>query len=254
MASFPLTDAIKNSPMYNGWNKNDGSIEADFAANGDSKYDSYLAQGGTPLSTDPGAVAIQQQRQSKDAQNKYQDAINTAVGGLQTQKTNLGQQYSDLLSTVKSEYDPLINSTTATAGAEEAKRGISPDSTLFQQQTQGALQPIYGAQAANAQQIGAGSIAATNTLTQAIAAMQSGAAGTSMNIPLQYGSLALNQSALPSQLALNAAQANQYNSQAKAASYVPTGLPGITFNAANNSSSLLGNNITMAQLQRMLGA
>lgn len=166
--------------------------------------------------------------QQTNAQNAYQGAINTAVGGLQTQKTNLASQYGSLLSTVTEEYQPLINQTTASAGAEEARRGLSPDSLLNQQQVQGALQPVYGAEAANAQEIGAGSISDTNTLTQAIANMQAGGAGTASQLPLQYGQLALSQAALPSQIALNQAQGAQASALAKQAQFLPSA-PGVSF-------------------------
>lgn len=152
---------------------------------------------------------------AKKAQDEYSAAIGTAVSGLQTQKSNLSDQYSSLLATVKGQYDPLINQTTASAGAELSRRGLTPDSALFQKETQGALQPIYGAQAANAQAIGQGSINDVNAITQAIAALQAGAAGTSSQLPLdygqlglQYGNLALGQQSLAQQLAIAQLQAN----------------------------------------------
>ncbi len=151
-----------------------------------------------------------QQMQQDNAQSAYAEQTKTAIGGLQTGKAGLSQQYADLLKTVTGEYQPLINQTTATAGEALAKRGLSPDSQLYQTQTQGALQPIYGAEAANAQQIGQGSISDTNTYNQAIAGAQLGVAGTSSQLPLQYGSLSLSQQLLPSQIAGNIGQADYY--------------------------------------------
>lgn len=183
-----------------------------------------------------------QQQQTTNAQNAYKAQTDAAVGGLTQGKTDLAGQYADLLKTVKGQYDPLINSTTATAGAALSKRGLTPDSQLFQQETQGALAPIYGAEAGNAQTIGAGSITDTNTYNQAIAAAKMGAAGTASQLPLQYGNLQLAQSALPSQIAANQAQANQANANAKASSFLPVS-PGVSFfNTGNNSA------VNMAQL------
>lgn len=193
-------------------------------------------------------------RQQELAQQQYQSALGSAVGGLQTQKSNLAGQYSDLLKTVTGEYQPLINQTTASAGAEEARRGLSPDSLLNQQQVQGALQPVYGAEAANAQQIGAGSISDTNTLTQAISNMQAGGAGTASQLPLQYGQLALQQQALPSQLALNQAQAQQASSLANASQYLSTGVPGVLFNSGNGQANILGQSLSSSAIQNALRA
>lgn len=183
-------------------------------------------------------------RQQLAAQQAYQAATGSAISGLQTGKANLAQQYSDLLKTVTGEYQPLINQTTANAGAEEARRGLSPDSFLNQQQVQGALQPIYGAEEANAQQIGQGSISDTNTYNQAIANAQLGVAGTSANLPLQYGSLSLSQQLLPSQIALNTAQGSYYGGinpvalqTAALGANKPFGVGNIVFNPSNNSFS-----------------
>lgn len=148
-----------------------------------------------------------QQFQTNQAVSNYQNAAGSALTTLQTQKGNLSQQYSDLLKTVTGEYQPLINSTTQTAQKELGQRGITPDSTLYQQQVQGALQPVYGAEAANAQQIGQGSVADLNTYATNIANLQAGIGGTASQLPLQYGSLALSTQALPSQIALAQAQA-----------------------------------------------
>ena len=148
----------------------------------------------------------QQQATQQAAQQQYQQQTQQAIGGLQTQKGNLGQQYSDLLSTVKGEYQPIINQTTATAGQELAHRGLTPDSTLYQQQTQGALAPVYGQEAANAQQIGQGSIADTNSLASQIANLQTGVAGTASQLPLQYQTLANQAALIPSQTFANNAQ------------------------------------------------
>lgn len=149
-------------------------------------------------------------RQAGAAQELYQQQQGSAISGLQTQKAGLAGQYGSLLQTVTGEYQPLINQTTQTAGAAESARGLTPDSQLYQQQVQGALQPVYGAEAANAQQIGQGSIADTNTLAQAIAAAQQGGAQFGATLPLQFGSLSLAQQALPSQIAYYQGQGSYY--------------------------------------------
>lgn len=197
------------------------------------------SSGGDPNQLDQAITSSPQyqQMQATNASNAYQGAINTAVGGLQTQKSNLANQYSDLLKTVTGEYTPLINQATATAGQQEAQRGISPDSALYQQQVQGALQPVYGQEAGAAQTIGAGSIADVNSLTQAIANIQAGGAGTASQLPLQYGSLSLSQQALPSQIAANQAQANQANALAQASKYLPASAGVSFFNTSNQTVS-----------------
>lgn len=177
----------------------------------DPSYDGVNGQIALMQKLSPSGYSNYQQTQ---ATQNYQNATNTAVQGLQQKKTDLAGQYSDLLKTVTGEYQPLINQTTATAGAALAQRGLTPDSQLFQQQTQGALQPIYGQETANAQTIGQGSISDTNTLAQAISNLQAGAAGTASQLPLQYGSLSLSQQALPTSLALGSAQAASANTSA----------------------------------------
>lgn len=174
-----------------------------------------------------------QQFQTNQAVNNYQQAAGSAISTLQTQKGNLSQQYSDLLKTVTGEYQPLINSTTQTAQKELGQRGITPDSTLYQQQVQGALQPVYGAEAANAQQIGQGSVADLNTFANNIANLQAGVGGTASQLPLQYGSLALSTQALPSQIALA-------QSQAGAAKYIPIPNVGIYNTATGQIINQLG--------------
>jgi len=157
---------------------------------------------------------FQQQAAQQSAINQYNQQSQQAVSGLQQQKSGLADQYGSLLQTVTGQYQPLINQTTATTGEALARRGISPDSQYYQQQTQGALQPVYGAEAANTQAIGQGSINDTNTLAQAIAGIQQGNAQFGANLPLEYGSLQLQQNLLPSQIALNQSQSNLYGAQA----------------------------------------
>lgn len=184
-------------------------------------------------------------RQSELAQQTYAAQQGSAISTLQTGKQNLAGQYADLLKTVNGEYQPLINQTTASAGAEEARRGLSPDSLLNQQQVQGALQPVYGAMAANAQQIQGGSISDTNAFTNAISAAQSGLATGNLGAGLAYGSLQMNQQALPSQIALAQAQAKLAGNQANTAGYLPN-YSGITFNTGNGQANVLGQGLNMS--------
>lgn len=161
----------------------------------------------------------QDQQAKADA---YGSAIGSAVGGLETQKTNLSDQYGSLLQTVTGQYQPLINQTTASAGGELARRGINPDSFFYKQNVQGALQPVYSAEAGNAQQIGQGSINDINTLTQAIANLKAGGAGTVAQLPLQYGSLALAQAANIANIGLAGSQAAAAGASSR---YIP--IPGV---------------------------
>lgn len=232
-------DTNTNYPVFNGQVPTGRVDRASFNQNFgyDQARDNYnFISNGNIYRMENGAISqidTVGNRQAELAQQGYQQALGSAVGGLQTQKSNLANQYGSLLQTVTGEYQPLINQTTASAGAEEARRGLSPDSLLAQQQVQGALQPVYGAEAANAQQIGAGSISDVNTLTQAIANLQAGGAGTASQLPLQYGQLALQQQALPSQLALNQAQAEQASALAKQAQYLPSAAGVSFFNTGN---------------------
>lgn len=126
------------------------------------------------------------------AQQNFQGQAQQGVQTLTTQKNSLADQYAQLLQTVTGIYNPLIQEETQTAGAGEAARGLTPDSQLFQQQVQGALLPVYGSAASNAQAIGQGSISDMNTLAQAIANAQIGVAGTGANIGLDYATLLNN--------------------------------------------------------------
>lgn len=154
------------------------------------------------------ANQLQQQQQAQQAQANFQQQSQQAISGLQDQKNNLAGQYGSLLQTVTGEYQPLINQMTATSGDALARRGISPDSQYYQQQVQGALQPVYSSEAANAQTIGAGSIADTNTLSQAIAQGQLGNAQFASQLPLQFGSLSLGQQSLAQALQIAQLNAN----------------------------------------------
>ncbi len=255
-------DTNINYPIFNGQVPTGNVDRASFNKNFgfDQARDNYnFISGGNIYRMENGAISqidTVANRQGEQAQQTYQAQAGSAVSGLQGQQGSLAGQYADLLKTVKGEYDPLINQTTQTAGAALSKRGLTPDSQLFQQETQGALAPIYGQEAANAQQIGQGSINDVNTLQQALAGVQSGNAQFGATLPLQYGQLALQQQALPSEIAANQGQAAQAQALAKSGVYVPTGIPGITFNSANNQSSVLGAplNLSSAQLQKILSS
>ncbi len=250
MAAFPLTDLIKQG-LYAGWT-DQNAINNDWNANGMQKYSDYIKSGGAPLSQDPAAISIATNAQQQQAQYNYKQATDTAISGLQTGKSNLGQQYSDLLKTVKGVYDPLISQETQTAGAELSNRGLTPDSTLFQQQTQGALAPIYGQEATNTQQLGQGSISDTNAYNQAIAGLQAGVAGTASQLPLQYGALNLQTQALPSQIFGNLAQGS-YNLGVNPTALQVAGLSaskpfevqsGIVFNPSTSSFQTKGGGVS----------
>ena len=193
----------------------------------------------------------------QQATNTYNQQQGSAISGLQTQQSNLAGQYGSLLNTVTQQYQPLENQATMMQNEQNASRGLVSNVGNGGTQMLSALNPIYSAQAANAQQIGQGSISDMNTLQQAIAsAQQTGAAGAAA-LPLEYGSLSLAQQALPASIAANQAQANEYNAEAQSAPYVSTNIPGITFDAANNTASLFGqpvslSNMSSSQIQQII--
>ena len=150
----------------------------------------------------------------KQQQAQYQAAQGSAVQTLQGQKTNLSQQYSDLLKTVNGEYQPLINQATTQENNFLGARGLLSQQGAGGNQMSQALQGIYGQEASNAQALGQGSINDQNTLTQAIAQAQQGGAQFAANLPLQYGSLSMQAQALPSLIAQQQAQAAQYQTGA----------------------------------------
>ncbi len=178
----------------------------------------------------------QAEQQQQQAQALFQAQQGSAVSGLQTQQTNLGQQYSDLLKTVNQQYQPLINQTQTQENNFLGQRGLLSDTGSGGNQMNQAMQGIYGQEAGNAQQIGQGSINDMNTLAQAIAQTQQSGAQFAANLPLQYGSLALQQQALPSTINLQNAQASNYNALGQAAKYIPIQSGENFLNASNGQA------------------
>lgn len=193
----------------------------------------------------------------QQATNTYNQQQGSAISTLQTGETNLASQYSNLLNTVTGEYQPLIDQATTMQNAQNASRGLVSNVGNGGNQMISALNPTYSAMAANAQQLGQGSISDMNAYQNAISAAQSGQATTNLGIPLSYGSLQMAQQALPASIAANQAQANEYNAEAQSAPYVSTNIPGITFDAANNTASLFGqpvslSNMSSSQIQQII--
>lgn len=145
-------------------------------------------------------------RNGQYQEQQYQQQQGSAISTLQTGKQNLAGQYSDLLKTVTGEYQPLIDQATMQQNAQNASRGLVSNVGNGGTQMISALNPIYSAQAANAQQLGAGSISDTNTYNQAISAAQQSGAQFGANLSLNVGSLS---TLLPSEAAANYGQANQ---------------------------------------------
>lgn len=171
-------------------------------------------------------------RQGQFAQQQYQAQQGSAISGLQEQKSGLAGQYGSLLSSVTGRYQPLIDQATMQQNAQNASRGLVSNIGNGGTQMISALNPLYSAEAGNAQEIGQGSISDTNTLSQAIASLQSGGAATGANLGLSYGSLALAQQLQPSIIAGNLAQANAYNTQAN---NIPVSQGGLIFNPSSGN-------------------
>ncbi len=195
-------------------------------------------------------------RQAGQAQQLYQQQQGSAISTLQSAKSDLAGQYGSLLNTVTGQYQPLINQATLQQNAQNASRGLVSNIGNGGTQMISALNPVYSAEAANTQQLGAGSISDMNAYANAISAAQSGLATGNATLPLEYGSLALSQQALPASISQSLAQANLFNQQATSAPYVNTGLNGITFNAGNNTAQLLGQKLNLSPeiIQKVLAS
>ncbi len=104
-----------------------------------------------------------------------------AIQSLQKSSTDLDSRYKDLLASIKGQQGVAENSQTLATNNELAKRGISSDSGLAQQQQASAMAPI----AANYQSLSANTGVSQqqqlNALAQAIASLQTGNPESSVN-------------------------------------------------------------------------
>lgn len=176
-----------------------------------------------------------QQQVQGSATAKYQAGINTAVGGLQGQQSNLAQSYGSLLNSVMGQGSVAENTATAGENAYLASRGLVSNAGAGNTQLSQAQLAIQAQNQAAAGSIGAGSAQDISAIQQSIAGIQAGGAGTELNIPLNYGSLALAQQLLPSQISANQSQSALQNAQAQAAKYQSLPQGGNLYNIANGS-------------------
>lgn len=169
------------------------------------------SQGGDPNFLDQAIKSSPeyQTQQQTQAQQQYQQGISSAISNFKTRQADLPQQYSDLLKTIKEQQGIETQFAEGAANTSLAQRGIDPNSVYGQQQLGSSLLPITSQFLGQETQAQQGSISDTQSLASAIASLQAGGAGTSSQLPLQYGQLALQTQALPSQIALTQANTQQ---------------------------------------------
>lgn len=182
-----------------------------------------------------------QQYQTTNAQNTYQQGINTAVSGLQGQQTNLQQSYGSLLADVMGQGSTAMNTATSGENAYLASRGLVSQSGLGNNQLSQAQLAVQAQNQAASGSVGLGSASDINAIQQAIAGIQAGAAGTETQIPLQYGSLALSQLLGTSTANANQSESQLAQAQAQAAQYQPLAQGGNLYNISNGSVVGLSN-------------
>lgn len=182
-----------------------------------------------------------QQQVQGSATAKYQAGIDTAVSGLQGQQSNLSQSYGSLLSDVMGQGTVAMNTATSGENAYLASRGLVSQAGAGNNQLSAAQLAVQSQNQAAAGSIGQGSAADISAIQSQIANTQAGGAGTELSIPLQYGSLAMQQQLLPSQIAQQQGQANLFGAQAAATQYQPLAQGGNLYNIANGSVIGLSN-------------
>lgn len=170
------------------------------------------------------------------ATQAYQTGINTAVSGLQGQQTNLSQSYGSLLSDVMGQGTVAMNTATSGENAYLASRGLLSQAGAGDNQMSAAQLAVQQANQAAAGSIGAGSAQDISAIQQSIAGIQSGAAGTEMQIPLNYGSLQIQQSLLPGQLSLQNSQNAYQTAEAQQEPYVNIANGNNLFNSSNGQA------------------
>ncbi|MHB9161542.1 MAG: hypothetical protein ACYC6W_11770 [Nitrosotalea sp.] len=128
-------------------------------------------------------------------QQQYQQGVNTAVSSLKDQGNSLDTQYSDLLNKILGQGSVAMNTATTAENNYLGARGLQSQTGVGQNDLS---QAQLGVQTQN--QAAVGSLGYTqaqlkNELANNIANLQAGGAGTAATLPLQYGSLAMNQAA-----------------------------------------------------------
>lgn len=159
--------------------------------------------------------AADQRVQQEAVQTAYQSAIGTAVSNLQTAGTNLDTQYGDLLGKVLGQGTVAMNSATLGENNLLASRGITNNSPLYSAQMTQTQLPVTTQNQAAVSNLGYTQAGLKLGLAGQIAGLQAGAAGTSAQLPLQYGSLALAQAANVANIGLAGAQTQQAQTGAR---------------------------------------
>ena len=146
------------------------------------------------------------------AQTDYQAAIGTAVSGLKEAGTNLDTQYGSLLQNVLGQGTVAMNTVTTGENNLLGARGITNNSPLYSAQMGSAQLPVQVANQTATSNLGYTQAGLKLSLANQIAGLTAGGAGTAVNIPLQYGSLALAQAANTANIfgAYAAGSANQF--------------------------------------------
>lgn len=171
------------------------------------------------------------------AQQQYQQGINTAVTGLQGQQTNLQQSYGSLLQDVMGQGSATMNTTTSGENAYLASRGLVSNAGQGNNQLSAAQLAVQSQNQAAAGSIGQGSAADMNAIQQSIAGIQAGGAGTSMQIPLNYGSLQIQQNLQPGAIALQNSQNAYQTAQAQQEPYINIANGNNLFNSSNGQAT-----------------
>ncbi len=160
------------------------------------------------VQNNPASAPTQDPMALTQALQKFQvEANQPAIKTLTTQKESLGDQYKKLLADVTGAQEAETTYATRAASTSLGQRGLDPNSVEGQQQFAQILDPISKSFGGLRASIGQGQIADTNTLANAIASLQAGNPATSITGAGQFTSLAQQAQLLPSQIALQLAQA-----------------------------------------------
>lgn len=156
--------------------------------------------------------------QTQMAQQNYQGAANNAIAGYQAQGTSLSDQYNQLLQDTLGEGTVAMNTATQAENNYLGQHGILSQGGLGGTALSSAQLAVQQANQAAVGTLGYTEAQLQNNLAGSIASLQLGAAGTTANFPLQFGSLALGSSQLANALQVaqtyaNAPQQLSVNSQ-----------------------------------------
>jgi hypothetical protein len=156
---FGFNDQVKNT-LYKDWTNMDAA-QQDWKQYGGDKYYSYLKQGGSAFGdATPDRLGIDSKAQGELAAEGRQRAIQPAIDSynatkpeitakydaartqLEGQRQPLIDRYQVLLDSIKGNQTTAENRQTVTTNNELAKRGLSSDSGVSQQEMTNALNPI----------------------------------------------------------------------------------------------------------------